>query len=451
MFASDISTKLHHVSHVLAVGALLCAALGGSARAGIAEVGAMRLDYADTWQRAGAAEEDEDDSIILRHAAGPEDMTVFLPRRVVPLKIGEAQFYDQLERKWRAQYGKAASISSIDANGRSWRLCVRPSLERPATVFHLVTVQTGRAHHLLAVGKRIGSGLPKELQTLLGGVAWPGAEPLIVAAAPEAPAAPAKVETPSPSDASATHSGQPVPRRIASWQLLRASRQAASGQALAELADLEIRRIGDSGMLLGYGLTTREHGLDWFIDGYQFDPYVPGRAGRKAYALNWGLAWKAPATWDGGPVLRIPVSFIGSVMPPDAVAQAGVRAELRLLCGPRMAVVNAMDAIDRGEPGAAGQLTALAQACPEDGAAGNGAELLVSSTADSRSAELRFERLLSLPNSLTTVAALPEGQARRILLTLRGIASAQGDALGDSLLSGATAYYVYGPASLKQP
>lgn len=477
MFASDISTKTHHVGHVLAVGALLCAALGGSARAGIAEVGAMRLDYADTWQRAGAAEEDEDDSIILRHAAQPEGMTVFLPRRAVPLKISEAQFYDQLERKWRAQYGKAASISSIVADGRSWRLCVRPSLERPATVFHLVTVQAGRAHHLLAVGQGDASGLPGELLALLSGIAWPAGEPVRVAAAPmtpvaqETPAAPAppgrvetsaRVETPQPvaapaptpaaAPAGVAVESAPVPPGALAgpgWQLLRASRQAATGKALARLADLEARRIGDAGMLLGYGLSAREQGLDWFIDGYQFDPFIPGKAGRKAFALNWNLAWQAPATWDGGASLPLPVVFTGSVTPPDAAAQAGVRADIRLLCGTRMAVVRAMDAIERNEAGAAGQLTALAQACPENSAAGSTADLLVPAANGEAGAEFRLERVLSVPNGLTAVTAPPEGQVRRILLTLRGIASAQGGAVGDSLLGGATVYYVYGPTSLK--
>lgn len=477
--------------------AIFAWALAGSvAWAGVAEIGAMRLDYAEIWQRASPAEEAEDDSIILRHAGPADTLTVFLPRRAVPLKIGSAQFYDQLERKWRAQYGKAASIASVVANGRDWRLCVRPSLERPATVFHLVTVEAGRAHHLLAVGKGDAAHLPKELTALLNGIDWPGAAPTIVAAAPPtatapetsanvvasppAEVAPAQATAPIPQSATAQVTpptaeaaqasapltvaalaapagSQPAaptatsPVAASAWQLLRAGRQAATGKALARLAAESARRIGDAGMLLGYGLSPREHGLDWFMDGYQFDPYVPGRAGRKAFAQNWALAWQVPASWDGGPALRIPVTFTGSATPAESDAQAGLHAELSLLCGARIAVVRALDAIDRGQADAAAQLAALAQACPEGSAVKGRADVLVAATGQADGSEFRLERSLSLTHGLTVLSAPPEGQVRRILVSLRGIASTPGDAPGDSLLSGALAYYVYGPANPKQP
>jgi hypothetical protein len=138
----------------------------------MAQVGAMRLDYAESWKRGEAIEELESDSVILHAFDRDDGLTVFLPKRAVVLKIGTEQFFDQLERRWRAQYGSSASLSRIESAGREWRVCVRPSLERPATVFHLVTVHAGQAHHMLAVGSRLGTEPPRELLALLRRVEW---------------------------------------------------------------------------------------------------------------------------------------------------------------------------------------------------------------------------------------------------------------------------------------
>ncbi len=240
-----------------------------------------------------------------------------------------------------------------------------------------------------------------------------------------------------------TLAGQP-------WQLLRASRLSVAGKALANLAEREAAQLGAAGMVMGYGLSAREHGLEWFLDGLTFDPYVPGKAGRKPFAHNWNLVWSVPEAWDGGASLSFHVVFSGATTRPDIDGQAGLRAELRVLCGARMAVVRAFDAIDRGEPGADAQLTALAQACPDTAHTKTAGMLLVSAPERDMAAEHRLERSLSIANGrLTVFDDLPEGQVRRILLTLRGVASRHGNAPGDALLAGTTAYYIYGPVSVK--
>ena len=49
--------------------------------------------------------------------------------------------------------------------GQEWRMCIRPSLERPATVFHLVT---GLAFHGFRAGFPKGRVAPLVLRTARG-------------------------------------------------------------------------------------------------------------------------------------------------------------------------------------------------------------------------------------------------------------------------------------------
>lgn len=441
---------------------------------GVAEVGAMRLEYDEAWKRGSEAEEADDDSIVLRETVREDGLTVFLPRRAIPLKIEEGRFYDQLDRKWRAQYGTAARLSILQAAGTTWRVCARPSLDRPGMVFHLVTVRSGRAHHLLVAGSGEEKSLPARLETLMARISWPAAEFVASASVMEAPAsaptmqATASMPMPSPSprdppEAAAIAAvkapvkpsgGQETMQAtrtvtdLGRWRLLRVGRKVSQGSALAGLAQAESTRLGDAGMLLGYGLQLFDSGLEWFVDGYRFDPFVPGKAGRATFAHAWRIDWTLPTVLDFAQGADIPVVFSDPIGVRDADGQSGVRVEMRLLCGPRSEMVHAFDAVDRGAEEAEAALAALAQACPGGAGTPNIAWLLANATerrASSPTAVAKALRLTGTPKP----PDLPNGQVARLLLSLRGVASRQGDAPGDALLSGTEVYHVFAHQALK--
>jgi len=466
--------RTYHGFIVLA--GLLCigiAAIPG-AWAGVAEVGVMRLDYDEGWQRGSEAEEAEDDSLVLREAGHEDGLTVFLPRRAIPLKIDEVRFYDQLERKWRAQYGNAARISALVAAGTTWRVCARPSLDRSGTVFHLVTVRSGRAHHLLAAGSGEEKSLPVRLEALLARISWPASEFVASAAAlakqpsatVPAPAPVGLVPLPSPtgaqggtSDAVAETPSQSqivqkkmptahADMELGRWRLLRAGRKVSQGPALAGLAQTESTRLGDAGMLLGYGLQLFDNGLEWFVDGYRFDPFVPGKAGRTTFAHAWRMDWTLPTALDPAVGIDIPVHFSDPIGVMDRDGQSGVRVEMRLLCGPRSELAQAFDALEHGAEEAEAALEALARACPGGSGTASTAWLMTKAAERGTSSSTdvaKTVRLAGAPNP----PDLPDGQVARLLLSLRGVASRQGDAPGDALLSGAEVYHVFAHHALK--
>jgi hypothetical protein len=449
----------------------VCLWLGlGMAWAGFVEVGAMRLDYGDAWQRGDGAEEAEDDSFILR-ASGGAELAVYAPRRAIPLKIDEERFYEQLERKWRGQYGANARIRTLLMAGRTWRMCIRPSLEKPATVFHMVTVEAGRAHHLLAVGARDASELPEAVAILIAGASWLTSERVEIAAAPTpganapasqppvvgavasfAPVAKAGSEESAKTPAQAASVAESIPARAPSaavapatrWKLLRAGRKISQGEALAELADIESRRLGDAGMLLGYGLRTPENALEWFVDGYLFDPFTPGKAGRRSFAHAWRLDWTPPAFLDFVDGAAIRVRFSGGGQNTSRDGMAGLHAEVRMLCGARQAMAQAFDALDRGAAEAETRFAELARACPGDIPMPRVASVLATAAERDAAMPTGLDRTLPLGARPELTADPPKDQVARLLLALRGIASVRGDAPGDVLLGGATAYYIYG-------
>jgi hypothetical protein len=250
----------------------------------------------------------------------------------------------------------------------------------------------------------------------------------VEASAPASPPEPATQPT-APPETPALAADQPV-RLLGPWRLLRAARVGATGTDLASLAQVEAQRLGDAGMLLGYGLRLGDDSLHAFLDGYEFDPYVPGKAGRKPFAYAWQWSWRMPETWYPGIGLSLPLNRAAG----DAaqVAGAGWRIEALALCGPRPAMVRAFDALDRGEARAEALLDALA-------CAGVARPLATASAAPPDATgltTLALARLEGVPEK-----AAP-GAVRRLLLSL----GADQDATpGAALLRGARFLYIYGP------
>jgi hypothetical protein len=399
----------------------------------------MRLDYGDAWRRGDGAEEAEDDAYILRAPGGPDALTLYAPRRAVPLKTDATRFHEQLERKWRAQYGDAARISTVTSAGHAWHLCIRPSLEKPATVFHLVTVQAGRAHHLIAIGAQGTRELPPEVMTLIAGTHWRESESVIIASAemPKPPEATSNM----PGNANTPNAGPTT--NADTWRLVRGIRSVSRGDALATLADAEATQLGDAGMLTGYALSMPENALEWFVDGYQFDPLIPGKAGRKRFAHAWRLDWTPPEQIRSGQAYDLPIRFSGAASEAPATDSAGLRAEIRLLCGADAALTRLTDELDSHGRELEARLIDMTRACANAAPTTPSASVI----ATGRERELAAGGGLSMTLRIAPVpeapASLPPGQSARLLIVMRGIASTQGNAAGDALLGGATAYYLY--------
>ncbi len=262
----------------------------------------------------------------------------------------------------------------------------------------------------------------------------------------------ARQAAPKP-EAAAASASQPAPVTIAApvettqesrWRLLRASRKVSKGGDLAALAGIEAARLGKDGMLTGYGLRGLEHGLEWFIDGLRFDAAVPGRQGRKPFAQAWRIVWTPPERLDFKEGARVPVRLSATHEASDALGLAGAHAELRMLCGPRQAMAQAFDLLDAANPEAETRLADLAAACPGGASTPRVASKLVSAAERATAPEGGMALELSMAAPPELKEAPPAGQVTRLLLSLRGIASARGDAPGDALLGGATGYYIYG-------
>jgi hypothetical protein len=231
----------------------------------------------------------------------------------------------------------------------------------------------------------------------------------------------------------------------AAWQLLRGSHGNATGKALAKLADAESKLMGDAGMVLGYGLRASESSLHWFLDGYVFDSYVPGKTGRKPYAQDWLVAWQVPQTWNPGMELTLPISFTGHARQVEGGAGGGVHVEIKALCGPRLAMVRAFDALDRRDAQATDMLRELAQACASDPKPLAMSEVLAQAQASDAAAPVHIERRLHVPALAEVPGASADKNVRRLLLSLRVFASAAPGMPGEALLRGAEFHYIYAP------
>lgn len=142
-------------------------------------VGDLTVSYLPPWERALATEEDSENSAILRWQDSWASMTVFLPHHQIELKSDEGRFYRQLEQQWRALYGADARVYPMELGGTRWRVCRRPSLNGDATVFQLVTVNEGRAHHLLVVAPGRMQILPDAAEHLIASAAWGGVRSVV--------------------------------------------------------------------------------------------------------------------------------------------------------------------------------------------------------------------------------------------------------------------------------
>jgi hypothetical protein len=471
-------------------------------------VGDLALRYGPPWERAQAQEEDAEHSTILRWPAG--EVTVFLPHHQVALKTEEARFHRQLEQQWRALYGADVRIYPMEVAGTTWRVCRRPSLGGEGTVFQLVHVHEGRAHHLLAIAAGRLETLPAAVQGLVATARWeapaslvlgrpsredlalqehvlvpvpPASGPAMPAQAPAATAAPepptpVAVAAPEPVATAAVGPGQAVPApppgidpsapqaridpapqaridpapaaetrppQVAqvrpappepAWRLARVVHALPRGARLAELAEAETRRLGEGGMLTGYGLSRQGQGLQGFVEGYRWQD-VPGqRPLRQAFARRWQLAGEAPRELRPGETAWTWAWAEQREGMDEAAAGLAVRLEVTAVCGPRRDLVAAFDGLEKGDPG--GRLAGLTGACPRLADPSPATTLTLRPGAGG-------QVTLVLPPAWTDPASGRAGSVKRLVVSLSHRPGEPAPGLGDSLLGGLRSYYIYVP------
>lgn len=358
------------------------------ARAETFTVDNLRLHPDAAWLRGSPQQEDEDDALLLSWR-GPEGVAlqVLVPRGPPLLKSDVDSFYRNLTRKWAAQYGKAAAVGWIEAGGRRWLSCRRPSRAGDGVVFQLVLAHEGRAYNLVAVAPAGTETLPKAVHELIAGADFDATAP--------------------------------------AWRQSLARVVLPRGEALDALAQAEAETLGDQGMLLGHelkadpGHTKGEMALRWFLEGFRWEKSY-GRDERRPFELRGRLAATAPLDPEGGE-LKLDLRLEAGETPLVA------RASRHAYCGPLGPWRQALAALDRG---ASGGLARLARDHPCEAQAAAG--ILGSMEAAPGQAVSR-----DLP--------LPPPPARATAWWLEVALSPRAGSPGEMLLDRVGLYFVYEP------
>lgn len=293
----------------------------------LADAAALRIEvlampYASPWQRATPQQEAEDDALLLD--APDAGLHLVVPRQTRLLKTDADAYYAKLSENWRKLYGSEARISWLESGGRKWLTCRRPSRDSGVSVFHLSTVVDGRAYSVLLFAPTGAETLPTAALDLLAGVRF-GAE-----------AAQATV--------------QPV------WVQTRTLYPKANADVLEALVQADVTRLGDDGMVTGYGLDFGESSVEWFIEGYHWKT-LDARVTRVDWKQGGRLDVQA-ATDTAAWTLRLMLKD----------HETNVRASLRViaLCAPSQRTAETLAQLQRG---AFAQFQRLAQeraqGCPE--------------------------------------------------------------------------------------
>ncbi len=421
-------------------GLLLCGMLlltVSGAWAEVLRVDAMRLSPEATWRRGDAAREKEDGHYLLEWpisslssgrpkvdlapSGGESGVTpepeaplsenprgvalqVTLPRRSTLLKADAESFHSNLRKIWAAQYGKGAEIGEIEIAGVRWMTCRRPAGDGGAIVFQLATVYEGRAYSLLAFASPQAVGLPQPVYDLLVGVNF-----------------------------------GPEPRP---WIATRVIAAQPGHDALEALVQGDAERLGQDGMLTGYGIEytqppdTADTGpgkrLAWFMDGFKWRNLV-GRDERLPISLRGHLVARAPARVEGAS------AAISIELRVEAESSTGVEAEVGLLdvCAPAAELDAALARLERG---ARAPLERLARerpaSCPAFPVTAPPKGLLAR-PGDTMAQPLAF----SLPPGLPVAAGL----SRVRIVAVRPRLVGNEDELGQNLLRQLGLYFVYAP------
>ncbi|MEW6678839.1 MAG: hypothetical protein AB1421_13040 [Pseudomonadota bacterium] len=305
----------------------------------------LRLDLAPGWVTAPAAQVDESDAWSLSlPVEGGVALEVLIPRSPPLLKSDGETFYRNLTRKWQAQHGKEVAVGwghfgsqEAGPGATRWLIGRRPSRTGEGVVFHLATVQAGRAYSVLVIAPPGSDALPPEAQILLAGLAF---NPQDVAAPLSLPIV--DVAANSAAVASAT---SPVTTR---WRRAGSRVLVPEGEVLSALAQAETEAMGDTGMLTSFvfqaqALNGNTLGAGWTLEGFRWASRF-GRDQQVPFASRGRLDLTAAETWgaDG----RLPVTLVLRVDETETPLAAVMEA--RAYCGPAGPWTEAMKALEKG-------------------------------------------------------------------------------------------------------
>lgn len=359
---------------------------------------ALTLPYVSPWQRATPQQEAEDDALLLD--APDAGLHLAVPRQTRLLKMDADAYYAKLSENWRRLYGNAARTTWTEAAGRKWLTCRRPSRDSGVNVFHLSTVIAGRAYSVLLFAPASTESLPQLAIDLLAG-ARAGSEPV--------PVAPAMT-----------------------WAQTRTLYPKANADVLEALVQSDAARLGDDGMVTGYGLDFGKSFVDWFVEGYQWKT-VNARVTRVNWKQGARLAIQA-ATDDAGWNLSLTLQE----------DEADVHANLRVieLCAPAQRITDALELLQRG---AFAQFQRLAQerapGCAQQTPLVASAGLLGES---GKTVQGSIALTLPPPPGATQFAALKLAGLTRIAVVEAALeASPNRTGFGDRLLERARWYLVF--------
>ncbi len=306
-----------------------------SALAETLRIESLQVPRLAPWQRGPVEQEQADDVYLLDLRADQTVVSQVVLLRRAPVIKGDAQaYYDKLTRFWRATYGKMVLIDWMEIGGVKWRYLRRPSSENGMGVFQLSTVFEGRAYSLLVFVPGAVTVPPTPVMDLLArlhfgsqaGAAGPVAEPVAV----------------------------PMER----WARSRIYRFNLSGDVLEAVVAADAERMGQDGMLTGYGLDYGESSVDWFMEGFEWKT-VAGRAARVPWSTSGRLEVDAPAELGDAAVWNLRL-----ILPEG---EMGVSARLVVwdLCARPDALKEVLDRLKHGARGPMERLAATRPAaCP---------------------------------------------------------------------------------------
>ncbi len=379
-------------------------------------VESLDLSWFAPWQRGPAQQEQADDVYLLDLRADQTVVAqVVLLRRAPVIKgdadAGHENYYDRLSRFWRATYGKRVLIDWVEVGGMKWRSLRRPASENGMGVFQLATVFEGRAYSLLVFVPGTVTVLPAPVMDLLARLRFGSG------AGEAGPAT------------------EPVPLPLERWVRARTYRFNLSGEILEAVVAADAERMGQDGMLTGYGLDYGESSVDWFMEGFEWKT-VAGRVARAPWATRGRLEVDAPAELGNGAIWNLRL-----ILPEGEMGVSARLVEWDLCALPDVI----REVLGRLKHGARGPMERLAAtrsaACPEPVAAKPGERL---KGAPGKMATATW----SLPNpprwSAEAASRAPETRLSRVRLVEAALEpGADRTVPGDGLLERARLFFAY--------
>ena len=371
-------------------------------------VQALSLPYASPWQRAAPEQEVEDDALLLD--AAEAGLQLALMRQVRNLQTQTETYFARLTKSCQARHGDNAQTFWHEAGTRNWLVC-RGQL-REGSVFHLSTVFAERAYSLVLFAPAKADQLPGLVLDLLANVRFESSPAL---------------QRPD------TKPDAPV------WMHTRTLFPQAGADVLAELVRSDLSRLGDDGMLTGYGLAFDIAGMTWFIEGYQWKAdasQVRKVAWKQDGRLEFDLASALDATVNGQ--LRLTLA--------EDAARVSAGLSVWQLCGPAAHIADVLEQLQSGERMSLSKLDlAHFAGCPEADVADASGALPVLRGESGNTVQIAFTA--SMPPLLDARQLESLRQAGMSRIGLVEIALHADDArhagFGDRLVEHARAYVVY--------